>query len=328
MRYLLLIALLTVAHVARADETAVAPDPKAAVERGLAFLAQDSLAWKESKKCASCHHAPMTLWTLHEAKTAGYKVDEKAIAELSAWSVAKDDPARLLPKRPADAPKQTRQPLFRMAVGLGTGDTSDPAVKQWLVSAGTSLAEDQSEDGAWRVGEGRQPMVAAEEVTTVAVLLALNVPAVAESPEAAAAREKGLKWYLSQPVGDDAQALALRLILYKRLARPESEWQPLIKSIRERQKPDGGWSQTPEMASDAYATGQALYALAEAGVKSDDEAVRKGQAFLAGSQRPDGSWPMVSRPMKPGGAGAGNISPITHAGSAWGVLGLVRTLLR
>lgn len=101
-----------------------------------------------------------------------------------------------------------------------------------------------------------------------------------------------------------------------------------MKAIRDRQKPDGGWSQTPEMASDAYATGQALYALAEAGVKSDDEAVRKGQVFLAGSQRPDGSWAMVSRPMKPGGAGAGNISPITHAGSAWGVLGLVRTLPR
>ena len=66
-------------------------------------------------------------------------------------------------------------------------------------------------------------------------------------------------------------------------------------------------------------------ALPRAGVGADSAAVKKGQGFLVRAQRKDGSWPMTSRPMKPGGAGSKDLVPITHAGSAWGTLGLVAT---
>src|SRR6185295_19881070 len=86
-----------------------------------------------------------------------------------------------------------------------------------------------------------------------------------------------------------------------------------------------GWSQAKAMKSDAWATGQALYALSHAGIKPDDPAITRGQAFLTKTQRDDGSWPMTSRPMKPGGEGAKSLIPITGAGSAWAVLGLARS---
>ena len=35
---------------------------------------------------------------------------------------------------------------------------------------------------------------------------------------------------------------------------------------------------------------------------------------------------MTSRPTKPGGEGSTSLIPITGAGSAWGVLGLVRNV--
>jgi hypothetical protein len=79
------------------------------------------------------------------------------------------------------------------------------------------------------------------------------------------------------------------------------------------------------MASDAWATGQALYALAHAGAKSDEPVIRRALAFLIKTQRADGSWPMTSRPVKPGGEGSKSLIPITGAGSAWAVLGLVRS---
>jgi squalene cyclase len=78
------------------------------------------------------------------------------------------------------------------------------------------------------------------------------------------------------------------------------------------------------MASDAWATGQALYALAEAGTKSDEKAIERGRAFLIKTQREDGSWPMTSRPITPEGKEAKGGIAITGAGSAWAVLGLVR----
>jgi squalene-hopene/tetraprenyl-beta-curcumene cyclase len=117
----------------------------------------------------------------------------------------------------------------------------------------------------------------------------------------------------------------MRLVLWKRVGRPAKEWQPLVERIKERQNSDGGWSQAKGMASDAWATGQALYALAHAGTKPDEPAIAHAHAFLIKTQREDGSWPMTSRPIKPGGAGSKSLIPITGAGSAWAVLGLVRS---
>jgi hypothetical protein len=82
---------------------------------------------------------------------------------------------------------------------------------------------------------------------------------------------------------------------------------------------------TPLARHQTWATGQALYALAHAGVTADEPVIQRGHAFLIETQRDDGSWPMTSRPTKPGGEGAKYLIPITGAGSAWAVLGLVRS---
>jgi squalene cyclase len=113
--------------------------------------------------------------------------------------------------------------------------------------------------------------------------------------------------------------------LWRRLGLPDTEWKPLAQQLRSAQNSDGGWSQITKAKSDAYATGQALYALAEAGAKPDDDAVRRAQAFLAKTQRQDGGWAMTSRGILPSGKVATKLEPITHAGSAWAVLGLIRT---
>ena len=142
---------------------------------------------------------------------------------------------------------------------------------------------------------------------------------------AESARDKGVRWLTETKSDGDPQSIAMRLVLWRRLGRPAAEWEPLVKRIRERQNPDGGWSQAKGMASDAWATGQALYALAHAGSKPDDPVVQRAHAFLVKTQRADGSWPMTSRPLKPGSGGSKSLIPITCAGSAWAVLGLVRS---
>jgi hypothetical protein len=53
------------------------------------------------------------------------------------------------------------------------------------------------------------------------------------------------------------------------------------------------------MKSDAFATGLALYVLSEH--EANGVAVRRARAFLIRTQRPDGSWPMNSRPAEPPG---------------------------
>src|SRR5580704_11869242 len=116
---------------------------------------------------------------------------------------------------------------------------------------------------------------------------------------------------------DESMTALLPLVLWERLGRPAEQCEVLVVRIAERQNADGGWSQTRDMASDAWATGQALYALAHAGIKPDDPVIAGAHAFLIKTQRDDGSWPMTSRPIKPGGEGSQSLIPITGAGSAW-----------
>jgi squalene cyclase len=66
------------------------------------------------------------------------------------------------------------------------------------------------------------------------------------------------------------------------------------------QRRDGGWAH-PITPSDAYATGQALVALAESGgVATHDRAYAQGVKFLLSTQLEDGSWFVRTRvPIQP-----------------------------
>ena len=73
----------------------------------------------------------------------------------------------------------------------------------------------------------------------------------------------------------------------------------LAAAILATQRADGGWSQRTELTSDAYATGQTMYALAMSNVVSPREpAYRKGVGYLLSTQYADGSWYVRSRAPK------------------------------
>ena len=92
---------------------------------------------------------------------------------------------------------------------------------------------------------------------------------------------------------------------------------------------DGGWSQLPTLESDAYATGQSLVALKEAGIlKVTDPAYKRGVQFLLTSQFGDGSWYVKSRVIKiqpyfESGFPFGPDQWISAAATNWAVMALV-----
>jgi squalene cyclase len=94
------------------------------------------------------------------------------------------------------------------------------------------------------------------------------------------------------------------------------------------QRADGGWGQIPTSPSDAYATGQALTALAESGaLKPSDPAYERGLRFLLGTQLVDGSWYVRSRavPVQPYFDGTfphGADQFISAAASNWATMAL------
>ncbi len=326
MRFIAAVIITIAAGTASAEEPAPKSLVDASIDRGLAFLTKDAVAWREKYNCVSCHHAGLVVWSMFEAKTRGHAVDETVLEELTEW-IAESGDGKTSLKRPAATPKALNTKALWFALALGADPKPDEVSQKGLKRLLATVKEDQTANGSWSAWPETRPPIFGDSHETMTALATLAVlPAAAAGDDSAkAARDQGLRWLSDAKSDDDPQSLAIRLILWRRLGRPAEEWEPLVRRITERQNTDGGWSQAKGMNSDAWATGQALYALAHGGIQPNEPAIARAQAFLIKTQREDGSWPMTSRPLKPGGEGAKNLVPIVGAGTAWGVLGLVRS---
>jgi squalene-hopene/tetraprenyl-beta-curcumene cyclase len=325
----LIIAIVVAVLPGAASAQGIGQEPAgvgAAIDRGLGFVTRDALAWNKEHNCASCHHAALVIWAMREARQHGHAIDEPVLSALTKW-VAESGDGKFALTRPASAPNAASPKAVYFALALGADPNPDAISRTGISRLLKTVKSEQTEDGSWSAWPQTRPPIFgnSDQTLTVLAVLALLPEAAAGDDSAKAARDKGIEWLIRTRSDDDPQSIAMRLVLWTKLGRPADQWQPLVRRIKQRQNADGGWSQTKDMASDAWATGQALYALADAETKPDDPAITRAQAFLVKTQRDDGSWPMVSRPTKPGGEGCKSLIPITGAGTAWAILGFVRS---
>jgi hypothetical protein len=103
----------------------------------------------------------------------------------------------------------------------------------------------------------------------------------------------------------------------------------VARELTALQRADGGWAQAPQMASDAYATGQALTAISmtQPDMVTGDP-YRRGVAFLMRTSEADGSWHVRSRafgfqPYFESGFPHGHDQWISMAATAWAVIALI-----
>jgi len=122
---------------------------------------------------------------------------------------------------------------------------------------------------------------------------------------------------ISQASGRRNNPAAVRKAIEKSL--------PLLDSIR-------GWGQLPTLESDAYATGQALVALHQAGGLSiTHRAYQRGVNYLIAAQAADGSWAVQSRSFPfqkyfESGFPYGHNQWISAAASSWATMALILTI--
>jgi hypothetical protein len=315
------------------EETALAPGAaRKAVERGLAFLQADAAKWRKERKCASCHHGTMTVWALSEARSRGYPVEDETFRDVTKWT--KERLANI------DKPRDTRPGwsmvntpatyLALMALAVPTQDAISPDELRRIAG---HLLEHQEADGSWAwssaPAKNRPPPVfESDEVVTLLAYMDLGPKVSTDRTEGSPARDgrsRAAAWLEKQKPGVSTQARALQLFRDVRAGKSQAELEPGIARLLGLQREDGGWGQERGLASDAYATGQALYFLSLAGVSRERAEVRRAVGFLATYQREDGSWPMTSR-AHPGATPMTNPVPITYFGSAWATLGLMRSL--
>jgi hypothetical protein len=127
MRSIVAIVVIILPAAVSAEDLRHEPsDVNAAIDRGLAFLAQDALAWKEEHHCVSCHHAALVVWSMREAKLRGHAVETPVLAEMTKW-VAESGAGKFGLARPASAPEALNPKAVWFALALGAIPSRTPS---------------------------------------------------------------------------------------------------------------------------------------------------------------------------------------------------------
>ena len=129
----------------------------------------------------------------------------------------------------------------------------------------------------------------------------------------------------------DTQDESFKLLGLVWSAAPAAEIAAQVRRLLGLQRADGGFAQTSTMKADAYATGQALYALQAGGVAPQSEAYRNGATDLLRTQLEDGTWLVRTRgfgfqPYFESGFPHGRDQFISAAATSWAVIALAYTL--
>lgn len=304
-----------------------------AIERGLAFLEKDAARWREERKCSTCHHGLMTVWAYLEARQRGFAIAPETVADNMKWT--KD---RLLER--IDLPRDTRPgwsmvntPAIYLAVMAQGVPKQDVVSAEELKRIADHLVRHHESDGSWVWSSAPPknrppPFFESDEVATRLAYIALapHVPRVAEAPSTTReSLQKAHDWLSKSPSEVTTQAAAIRLWMSVRANEPAEKIRSQITDLLHRQNEDGGWGQLDDLPSDAYATGQALYVLSVSHVATDHPNVQRAVKYLIAGQEEDGSWPITPR-SHPGATPSANTTPITYFGSAWGTIGLLRSI--
>jgi len=344
---LLLSALvLSVASHAVAEENApppVVPAPvtveqiQSTIDRAIVYLQAESAAWLKTRKCAACHHVPMPLWALSEAERYGYAIDKKYLTETTESLLGSKEnllASRIFPN-PADPPdprpqgKGLNMGLPFLAVAAQSMPDRNEGQRLSLKLISEEIISKQQPDGSWEFFSGlRRPPINETQVTDAFwIIMALEGELSPDAPESLrGSLSKATDWLNTAAPSDIHQVKALKLLRAARNNPPRESLQPTIDELLALQRSDGGWSQTvPDWQSDAFATGQTLYALSLAGYSAERPEIKRAIDFLVTTQKPDGSWPMLSRSTPDGSPGSSKLlSPIVCAASSWATMGLAR----
>ena len=264
---------------------------RAAVARSVPLLQRTAVQFYEKSACVSCHHNALTAMTVAAARSKGFAVDEST-ARHELRTVVKDvEATREQALQGIVSPGGFVTTIGYILLGLSAerhprGDATDAMVRL--------LKTTQLPDGRWR-SPYRPPSEASEFTATTVSMRGIQLygRGVGKRSDAEAIRAATSWLERAQPRSTEDRAFRLLGLTWARSSNQAR--QAAIRNLVETQRQDGGWAQLPSMKSDAYATGQVLVALYEAGVPGTDAVYRRGVQFLLNTQLGDGSWFVKSR---------------------------------
>lgn len=277
-----------------------APQPKpagslrAAVARSIPLVQRSDVTFVKKSGCVSCHNNNLTAIAVAAVRRNGLAVDNQTAAKqlrviasyLETWR------ERLLQGKPIPGNQDTvSYILLGMAAENYGADAATDAAARYLKGR-------QTADGHWWDNGPRPPLESSEIEVTAVSMRAIQVYAPkARRAEYERAAQLAASWLAkAEPRTNEDRTFQLLGLRWSKASKE------IIRraagELLSEQRADGGWGQIPSLASDAYATGQALMALHESGALAvTDGAYQRGVRFLLNTQLEDGSWHVQSRSM-------------------------------
>ena len=307
-----------------AADPEVAGDRSAAeaVEAATALLGIQSPNFIKRGGCNSCHNQNLPAAAAALARERGIKAP-KEIVQIPLEALERS-PERAMNN--AVIASGVPYELFGYAATRRPPDEYTDSLVHYLKRV-------QEKEGYWASGRGTRPPLSADDfITTAMTVKALKVYS-REIEQADTQKRLALaaKW-LEAGKPHNTQERAFHLLGLKWSGGDGGVIKKAVKSLAATQRADGGFPQLPAMGSDAYATGQALYALHLAGGMDTSGAVyQEGVRYLLRTQAADGSWHVKTRalPLQPyfeSGFPYGYDQWISAAGTSWASMALALTV--
>jgi hypothetical protein len=293
-----------------------------AIAKALAVSKGPATKFLGTGGCLSCHAQHLNGLAVSAAKPLGIQADyELEVREAHATAVLRGGIEQQLfqVQDPAAGVDSQQFSLMQMAgSGLAPTLATDSLVHH--------IAAMQRKEGDWpNYGSARPPLEDGGFSHTAKGIRALSLYAIPGGKDefddriarAAAWLEK------AEPRTTEDRTMQILGIAWAGRKVQSNRVQELVA----KQGSDGGWGQTDNLPADAYATGEALWALHEAGVPASDSVYRRGVNYLLRTQQEDGSWHVVSRafsfqPYFQSGFPYGHDQWISQAGTAMASIAL------
>jgi ankyrin repeat protein len=280
----------------RRPATAASPSVAEAARNGAALLQRSSTEFFKQSGCVGCHHQPITAMAVSAARSNGVPVDESASQQQTKmieghWTGVKD----IVLER-FDLGGLADQQIYSL-LALDAAKYAGNAMTDTMAGF---VAATQRRDGSWFLGGiSRAPM---EESNIARTALAMRVlqryswPAQKPEFDKRIARARAFLLEAKPSTTDD---VAMQLAGFYWAGVGQEKLRAAGRALIAAQRPDGGWGGNRHLASDAFATGESLWALRQAGILTPSDTVyQRGVKFLLRTQWPDGSWYVRSRAPK------------------------------
>jgi ankyrin repeat protein len=270
-----------------------------ALKRSLASIQSSTTLFCTEAKCVSCHHEGIGRIVTGEAASNGIRLDpelQKMESARLGGMLSAMLPLHKAALRSAEVMKQL--PLIEI------NEVSD--ADSWFLSGMAAngqprteatgamamcLARQQLPSGCWTISLPRVPLQSSAFTFTALAAHSLTVYGPESYGQEVRQRIALARNWLLNTKPQSSEDRASRLLGLKWCAADPNSCAKATTDILADQRSDGGWSQLPGGHSDAYSTGQALYALRVGGkLSTTDPAWKRGLRFLLQTQDDDGTW--------------------------------------